>query len=150
MFCDSDFNWYWCLLPIFTHSHKGVWKPCEKLLFCYEKRKDPAIHKQIMWAVRGCAFLLYHVLNYWRISIRITQHLGEIDVLFVVKILGKLASHWYYMHKQGVAQGSIMGPMTYSWQIIPKEVKTESKIWNMLPKIWILSSAEYCSTDYKQ
>ena len=63
---------------------------------------------------------------------RIRQHLWENNVLFVAKILGELASHQCYMQNPRVAQGSIMGPMTYSSQIIPQEVKSESNIWNVL------------------
>ena len=44
------------------------------------------------------------------------------------------------MQNPRVAQGSIMEPMTYSSQIIPVEVKRESKIWNviyvLLNEIW--------------
>ena len=28
-----DLNRQWYLLPIFTHSHEGVWKPCQKIVF---------------------------------------------------------------------------------------------------------------------
>ena len=62
---------------------------------------------------------------------RIRQYLWENNVLFVAKILGELACHQCYMQNPRVAQGSSMGSMTYSSQIIPKEVKRELKIGNM-------------------
>ena len=36
---DSDLNWQGCFSLIFTHSHGGLWKPCQKLVFCYENKK---------------------------------------------------------------------------------------------------------------
>ena len=55
-------------------------------------------------------------------------NLWKNNVLFVAKLLGELASRQCYMQNPRVACGSIMGPMTYSSQIIPKEVTRESKI----------------------